>query len=215
MSETLLNGGKYKLFMNKELGRGSFGNVYLGQDNENNSNYAIKVEPKKNKYCLLETEYNIIRYTNQREDSHPVIHSYWFGSDKKNYYLVTDLLGKSLDKLKMECGGKFSLKTVLMLAEQIIHRVKFYHDRNIIHRDIKPENFLIEKNDTDTKKIYLIDFGLARKYRKSSNKQHIPYRENKPHIGTARYMSIYAHERKEQSRRDDMYSVGYVLLYFL
>lgn len=101
-----------------------------------------------------------------------------------------------------------------MLAEQMILIIKYYHDRNIIHRDIKPDNFLLDFN-RPAKHIYLIDFGFAKKYRSSKTQKHIPYTVDKPYIGTPRYMSINALSKREQSRRDDMYSIGYMIVFML
>lgn len=207
-------GKHFRIYTDNLLGEGSFGKVYLGKDLYTNQLKAVKTESKKNNIHLLQTESNVINYVNQQINDNPVIRNYWYGSDSKNNYLVTDLLGSTVESLLKKSGGKFQLKTVLMLAEQMIDRIKYYHNRNIIHRDIKPDNFLLEL-DKPQQNIYLIDFGLAKKYRKNSTKKHIPYSEDKPHIGTARYMSVNAHEKKEQSRRDDMYSIGYVILYML
>jgi len=105
------------------------------------------------------------------------------------------------------------MKTVLMLADQIIGRIEFVHNKNFIHRDIKPDNFLMGLNKRGNQ-VFLIDFGLAKKYRDPKNHQHIPYREQKNLTGTARYASIKAHLGIEQSRRDDLESLGYVFMYF-
>lgn len=105
------------------------------------------------------------------------------------------------------------MKTVLMLADQMIGRIEYVQNKNFIHRDIKPDNFLMGIG-RHCNKVYLIDFGLAKKYRDSHTKTHIGYREDKNLTGTARYASINAHLGIEQSRRDDMESLGYVLMYF-
>jgi len=105
------------------------------------------------------------------------------------------------------------MKTVLMLADQMIGRIEYVHNKNFIHRDIKPDNFLMGIG-RHCNKLFLIDFGLAKKYRDNRTRQHIPYREDKNLTGTARYASINAHLGIEQSRRDDMESLGYVLMYF-
>jgi Serine/threonine protein kinase len=128
--------------------------------------------------------------------------------------MVMELLGSSLEELFTSCDRKLSIKSTLILAEQMITRIEYVHSRNFLHRDIKPDNFLIGTNDKSNL-VYVIDFGLAKKYREAKNNQHIPYREGKSLTGTARYASINAHEGRELSRRDDLESIGYVLLYFL
>ncbi|EPB67031.1 hypothetical protein ANCCEY_13879 [Ancylostoma ceylanicum] len=105
--------------------------------------------------------------------------------------MVMELLGPSLEDLFNFCQRKFSLKTVLLLADQMITRIEYIHERDYIHRDIKPDNFLMGLGKRGNL-VYIIDFGLAKKYR-DSRSQHIPYRENKNLTGTARYASVNTH----------------------
>ena len=125
-----------------------------------------------------------------------------------------ELLGKSFDILFEEQNKKFTLKTVSMLAIQMLERIEFIHNKNIIHRDIKPDNFSMGI-DNKNYILYILDFGLSKKYKSTKTKEHIKYKENIKLTGTARYASINALGGCEQSRRDDLESIGYVLIYFL
>lgn len=125
-----------------------------------------------------------------------------------------DMLGPSLEDVFQSCKRQFDLKTVLMIAIQLIKRIEKCHDERIIHRDIKPDNFLIGGNENTKDSIFIIDFGLAKCYWNSEG-EHIAYRDGKNLTGTARYASLNTHKGIEQSRRDDLETIGHVLLYFL
>ena len=138
----------------------------------------------------------------------------WFGEEGDFSILIMEHLGPTLEDLIRKCNHKFSLKTVLMIADQLIRRLEQFHAKDFIHRDIKPENFLIGTGK-NAGTIYLIDFGLAREFSNSMTGTHIPYLETGNFIGTARYASIATHAGIEQSRRDDLESLGYLFIYFL
>jgi serine/threonine protein kinase len=123
------------------------------------------------------------------------------------------LLGKSLEDL-INSYNKFSIKTAAMLGYQMVNILQYIHDRHIIHRDIKPDNFVMGLKELNAR-LYLLDFGLAKKYRSSKTLVQYPCIKKKKLTGTARYASIHALGAYEQSRRDDLESVGYVLMYFL
>ncbi|KAH0790045.1 CK1 family protein kinase [Histomonas meleagridis] len=128
--------------------------------------------------------------------------------------MVIDYLGKSLEDLFVLCHHRFSLKTVLMLADQMLSCTEYIHKKNFIHRDIKPDNFVMGIRNTSNQ-VFIIDYGLAKKYRDQKTHVHIPYCDGKSLTGTARYASVNALQGKEQSRRDDLESLGYVWLYLL
>ena len=125
-----------------------------------------------------------------------------------------ELLGSSLEDIFQKQQKKFSIKTVCMVGIQMLDRLEFIHNKNIIHRDIKPDNFVLGL-DNKSHIIYVLDFGLSKKYRSSRTHQHIKFSVNKKLTGTARYASINALKGCEQSRRDDLEAIGYVLMYFL
>ena len=128
--------------------------------------------------------------------------------------LVMELLGKSLEDIFQMQNKKFTIKTVCMIGIQILDRLEFIHNKNIIHRDIKPDNFVVGL-ENKSHIIYVLDFGLSKKFRSSRTHQHIKFTINKKLTGTARYASINALKGCEQSRRDDLEAIGYVLMYFL
>lgn len=188
-----------KHFFMKQIGQGSHSRVY--QEN----NYAIKVESLFNKQPQLGYEYKVLTLI-QGNIGIPKV--YGFHESKDSRFLRMELLGPSLqDLFQIE---KFSLKQVCIIAIQVLSRLEYLHSKCFIHRDVKPDNFVL-KDST----IYMIDFGLALKYCHPKTKEHMPYSENKKFVGTPRYGSLFAHLGIQQSRRDDLMSLGYMLVYFM
>merc|ERR1712066_280258 len=200
-------GGKYRL--GRKIGSGSFGDIYIGTNVQTGEEVAIKLESIKSKHPQLLYESKLYKILAGGVGI-PNVH--WYGVEGDYNVMVIDLLGPSLEDLFSFCNRKLSLKTVLMLADQMINRVEYVHAKNFIHRGIKPDNFLIGLGKK-ANQVHIIDFGLAKKYRDPKTQQHIPYREGKNLTGTARYASVNTHLGKEQSRRDDLEAVGYILIY--
>ena len=201
---------QYSFKSTDRLGGGSFGQIYKGINLKTKEEVAIKIESKNIETPQLMHESKILKALNDN-DGFPKVYLVTPLDDV--LIMVMELLGENLQKLLMNSPHKkFSLKTTLMLAIQILSRIKTLHENNYIHRDIKPENFTIGlKKYKNT--IYMIDYGLTRKFC-DSHKNHIPYKEGKHLTGTALYASIYTHKGIEQSRRDDLESLGYMIIYF-
>lgn len=200
----------FKLFY--KIGSGSFGEIFLALNMKTKSEVAVKVESTKTKPQSLVYEAKV--YSRIRGGP-GIPQVYYFGADRVRELniLVMDLLGPSLEDLFKFCGGKFTYKTTIMLADQMIERVEWLHSKNLIHRDIKPDNFMMGIG-VNCNTVFLADYGLAKRYRNSMGK-HIKYRDDKCLTGTARYASVNTHYGSEQSRRDDLESLGYVFLYFM
>ncbi|MGH0181190.1 UNVERIFIED_CONTAM: hypothetical protein FKN15_006418 [Acipenser sinensis] len=184
--------------------QGGGANIATGEE------VAIKLECVKTKHPQLHIE---SKFYKMMQGGVGIPSIKWCGAEGDYNVMVMELLGPSLEDLFNFCSRKFSLKTVLLLADQMISRIEYIHSKNFIHRDVKPDNFLMGLGKKGNL-VYIIDFGLAKKYRDARTHQHIPYRENKNLTGTARYASINTHLGIEQSRRDDLESLGYVLMYF-
>jgi len=191
----------------KKIGSGAFGTVYKAETKDTKQPVAIKIEENKKGSRL---EYETIVYKEIKDEiGFPKI--YEIKKTKKQIICVMEQLGPSLEDLYEFCGRKFSLKTTLMIAIQILNRIESLHNAGYVHRDIKPDNFLIGMGKNKSR-IYLIDMGLAKKFIVAD--QHIEYGTDKSFTGSFRYSSIRNHKGIEQSRRDDLESLGYMLIFF-
>ncbi|KAK0638918.1 kinase-like domain-containing protein [Cercophora newfieldiana] len=221
MSNVLLAVNGVVCRIGRKIGEGSFGVVFEGEMllKEGKVPVAIKFESSQTKYPQLQDEFRTYKDL-QRCKGIPRVH--YFDKGDIHNILITDLLGPSLENLfdkycRRSSGGTVSLrKTVGFLAEELLLRFQGIHEQGWIYCDVKPENFLIGIPGTpvaDT--IHVVDFGMAKQYRDPRTERHIPFREDMPLSGTARYMSINTHLGRERSRRDDLEALGHVFLYFL
>ena len=171
---------------NNKLGKGSFGYIVPGINKITGEEIAVKIERKVDD-PQLKYEYKIYKLLKDGP-GFPKIFGYF--EENNHNILIMEKLGPSLEKLFNKNKKKFSLLTVIMIVEQILYRLEFIHSKNIVHRDIKPDNFLIGLGNKN-KIIYAIDYGLSKKFKESKSGLHIPYRDGKCLLGTARYMMIY------------------------
>jgi len=201
--EIILN-NKYKLI--DKIGEGAFGSIYRGQNIRTGEKVAIKTEPIEKQTNLLKNESKVLHFLNNIKG---VPNVKWFGKDETKYYMVINLLGESLQSVKTRYNS-LSLQNVLKIAIKIVILLRTIHEKGLIHRDIKPDNFLLGLNDK--KNIYIIDFGFCKSYIKDN--KNIPQKKLHNLIGSLNYSSVNSHKLIELSRRDDLESLGYMLLYF-
>ncbi|KAJ7159862.1 kinase-like domain-containing protein [Mycena crocata] len=204
-------GGKYRL--EEEIAVGGCGQVFLGVHTIAGKEVAIKLEPAIAKHSPLKQESKIYK-TLMGGTGVPWI--MWSGRQGDYNVMVIDLLGPSLEDLFKMCNRHFSLKTVLLLADQLISRIEFIHTHGFVHRDVKPANFVMGTGRAASM-VNVIDFGLAKKFRDSRFPgNHIPYKQDGFHgVGTSLFAAINTHLGVESSRRDDLESLAYMLIYFL
>ena len=203
-----------RFVISKKIGEGSFGCVYQGYDIQKGIDVAIKIEEfsKNDERIKKESLHKEARFLYDLKENWGIPRMFYFVKTETKRILVMSLLGINLEVMFQNQMRRFCLKTVLSLAEQMLNRLEQIHSKDIIHRDLKPENFLLS-NETNDDLIYLVDFGLSKKFRTKG--EHIGFKSGFGLVGTARYASLNAHMGNDQSRRDDLESLGYILVYFL
>jgi len=207
-------GNKYKLL--EKIGSGSFGEIYKGENIRTKELVAIKME------CMNETSLSLLKNESMKYNYLSKIKGIpdikWFGKENNYYFMVINLLGKSLKQFFLENTNtmtysvhnkSFSLQRTREIGIKMIQLIRNIHERGLIHRDIKPDNFLFGLHDNT--QLYIIDFGFCKSYIKKN--QHIPLKKTNKLIGSPNYASVNAHKHLELSRRDDLESIGYILLY--
>lgn len=197
---------KYKVI--EKINEGMFGIVFKAENNRTKEMVAIKFENKTNEIKSLKNEAKIYQYLGNA-NGFPRLK--YFGTMDTCNYLVMDLLGNSLIHT-IAYYETLSLKTVLVLGVDIIQRIQYIHNKSLLHRDIKPANFVFGK-EKDTNKIFLIDFGFAKRY--DYNGKHIEESNIRHVVGSINFVSLNVHNSIEPSRRDDIESCIYVILTML
>jgi serine/threonine protein kinase len=212
-----LANGKYSV--DKKVGAGAFAEVYRAYNTaEPDEIVAAKFEQTDSGFNQLENEATLLQQLHRRPSQGlPVFHG--FVKEENFNVLVMQPLGKTLQRHLQNCGGHFNVRTTALIADQILMRIEYLHSEGIIHRDIKPENFMFgNAKEGKQHHLYIIDFGLSQKY--FDGGRHVEFK-NYPEAsggnidGTARYASINCHKGNRQSRRDDLESLGYILIYLL
>jgi len=210
-----INNGKFETV--KRLGAGCFGEVYRGKNTETDAQVAIKFENRDGRSApQLEHEGQVLQALSKDMDPRPqgIAECQFFGQEGNFNVLVMEILGKSLEDHVQGCKGKLTVKTTVLIAQQVLQRIEYLHSKGYVHRDIKPENFMFGVGNK-IHHVYIIDFGLSKLYWDKTRNAHAQFRQKLSLTGTARYASINAHKGIEQSRRDDLEAIGHMLFYFL
>ncbi|ESO06674.1 hypothetical protein HELRODRAFT_63981 [Helobdella robusta] len=209
--QTYLIGNVYSV--GRKIGAGNFGELHLGRNVHTNESVAIKLEQTKAKTPQLVFEFRYYKMLNPQEG---IPNAHYYGQYNKYNALVLDLLGPNIEELFDMCGRKFTTKTVAMFTMQAVRRLEYVHGKQLIYRDMKPENFCIGRQTYQSiRTVFLVDFGLAKRYIDPETNLHIPFKDHKSLTGTARYMSVNTHLGYEQSRRDDLEALGNVAMYLM
>lgn len=212
-TDDLVVGRSVKTRVLQKINGGAFGVIHLGELLSTGEKVAVKLELQNSPHPQLMSEGNIYRHL-AGGPGIPKVH--WFGLHEPLYnVMVMDLLGPSLQDLFAYCDHRFSVKTTLMLADQMLEIMEYIHSRQYIHRDIKPDNFMIGLGD-NANRVFILDFGLAKKVSPQRfSVGHIGCHVVHPLVGTVRYAGVHAHMGQDEGPRDDLESLGYCWVYFL
>ncbi|KAL0220597.1 hypothetical protein RCL1_000451 [Eukaryota sp. TZLM3-RCL] len=194
----------------EKLGQGAFGEIFSATDLYSRDRVAIKLEKiTESSKGVLKLEVAILK----KLQGCPFFAKYFTCGRTEYYnYVVMELLGDNLSELRRrQVSGTFSVPTVVQIGIQMVSAIEVLHEHGYIHRDIKPSNFAVGSRSVTSGHIYLIDFGLARRYKEPDGSLR-PSRKTAGFRGTARYASVYSHRSEDLSRRDDFCSLFYVLV---
>ncbi|UYV70533.1 TTBK2 [Cordylochernes scorpioides] len=214
-SEDLLQPGhvvKERWKVVRKIGGGGFGEIYEGLDTVTKELVALKLESAKQPKQVLKMEVAVLKKLQGRDH---VCRFIGCGRNDRFNYVVMALQGRNLAELRRaQPRGAFSLSTSLRLGLQILRAIESIHDVGFLHRDIKPSNFAMGRLPAAGRKVFMLDFGLARQYVTATGEVRPP-RAAAGFRGTVRYASVNAHKNKEMGRHDDLWSLFYMLVEFV
>ncbi|TVT99895.1 hypothetical protein EJB05_54707 [Eragrostis curvula] len=208
----------------RKLGQGGFGQVYVGRRVSGGSSrigpdayeVALKLEHQSSKACQYGPPHEWHVYQTLK-GCYGIPSVHYKGHQGDFYILVMDMLGPSLWDVWNSAGKAMSTHMVACIAVEAISILEKLHSKGFVHGDVKPENFLLgQPGSVDEKKLFLIDLGLASKWKEGTSNQHVGYNQKPDNFrGTIRYASVHAHLGRNGSRRDDLESLAYTLIFLL
>jgi serine/threonine protein kinase len=200
----MLGRGIHRYKMEKLIGKGVFGEIWKATDVLNNETVAIKMEYIRDELLLLKNEAIIYNYIQHQEG---FVTLKYYGANDDVYFMVMDLLGKNITQMKNDNEIDYTL--AIFLFYQMILRIQYLHENQLIHQDIKPDNFMMDNKNENI--LYLIDLGFCKKYKTAT--RHIPIAYNKSIIGTPHFVSENILNGIQGSRRDDLISIFYIFIF--
>jgi casein kinase 1 len=189
------------------IGRGAFGECYSVMKVESGEKACLKLEHKDAKHPQLGYEARVLKHL---QGAHGIPKFIYYGTEGDYHIMIMERLRKNVSERLQQVGGQFSIATTTLLIIEMLRCVEALHNKGIIHRDLKPENFMFDRSNN----LYIIDFGLSKCFRTEIG-EHIPFRKDKNLVGTPRYASINNHMGFQQSRRDDLESIGYIVVFLM